>query len=380
MDNNELISFTKKLELSHDQSSFSIDFAALSFTAPEMMEYMYIMEGLDNEWTYLKTNRKVYFTNLSPGSYTFKVKAANNSGQWSDKTTQLIITILPSFWASPLAYFLYVLIAAGIIYFLFRIYHDRLNERTRRKIEFLEHEKEKEIYQAKIEFFTNVAHEIKTPLTLIKAPMEKIIRKAGHNPEVEHNLKIMERNTDRLVELTNQLLDFRKIETTGFQLNFVEANINELVLERYSSFKPLADQKNIQFTITTPREAVVALIDTDAMQKILNNLIYNALTYCKAVVQIELYPAKETSTHFSIEVRNDGYLIPREMKQKIFQPFYRLKETQAKAGSGIGLALSKSLTDLHNGKIFLNDFEEGAYLNIFTLSLPLQQPTANKKG
>ncbi|RYG51153.1 MAG: hybrid sensor histidine kinase/response regulator, partial [Chitinophagaceae bacterium] len=215
----ESISFLPEIELPYDESSFSLDFAALSFTAPEMIEYKYIMEGLDKDWTYLKTNRKVYFTELSPGSYTFKVMATNGSGVWSSKVTTLSINILPPFWKSRAAYLLYFLLAVLLVYLLVRNYHQRMGEKTRRKIEFLEHEKEKEIYTAKMNFFTNIAHEIKTPLSLIKAPMEKILKHASAVPLIEKNLRTMERNTDRLFNLTNQLLDFRKTEVNGFSLN-----------------------------------------------------------------------------------------------------------------------------------------------------------------
>lgn len=368
------ISYTSQVNLKYNQSSFSLDFAALSFTAPEMTEYMYIMEGLNKDWTYLKTNRKVYFTNLSSGSYTFKVKATNNSAVWSNKITKLQINILPPFWASPLAYFIYVVLAGLLAYYIFRNYHNRLNEKTRRKIELLEHNKVEEIYQAKIDFFTNVAHEIKTPLTLIKAPMEKIIKKAGDNIEIGNNLKIMERNTDRLIELTNQLLDFRSTETMGFRLNYANINITELLLERYASFKILAEQKNIILAILTPKVPVFANVDLDSLQKILNNLFYNALNYCQYKVEVTLFPILNNENIFTMEFRNDGYLIPLEMKDKIFEPFFRLKANQNKSGSGIGLALSKSLADLHKGNIFLKESEN--LMNVFVLTLPLLQ---NKK-
>jgi len=362
---------TTQIELSYDQSSFSIDFAALSFTAPEMSEYKYIMEGLDKEWTYLKTNRKVYFTDLSAGTYTFKVKAANSSGLWNGKETTLIIRILPPFWASTLAYALYFLIAGLIIYFLFKNYHNRVAEKNRRTIELLEHEKEKEIYDAKIIFFTNVAHEIKTPLTLIKAPLEKIVKKAGNNVDIGQNLKIMERNTDRLIDLTNQLLDFRKIETNSFQLNFIKTNITELLLERYSSFKNIAEQKNIELTIEVPAEILYAFVDTDALHKILNNLFTNALSYGKYKVEVQLFLQNEDRNFFYISFSNDGHLIPAEMTEKIFEPFYRLKETQSKPGNGIGLAFSKSLAALHHGELFLK--EPNNKTNIFIVGLPIKQ-------
>ncbi|MBC7851483.1 MAG: histidine kinase [Chitinophagaceae bacterium] len=363
-----------EIEIKHDRSSFSIDFAALTFTAPEMTKYSYIMDGLDKDWTYLKTNRKVYFTDLAPGSYTFKVKAATTSGVWTNQIAQLKISVLPPFWASPLAYALYLVLALVIIYFLFRIYHNNLLEKTRQQIEHLEHEKEKEIYQAKIDFFTNIAHEIKTPLTLIKAPMENIIRKAG-NLDIDRNLRIMEKNTDRLIELTNQLLDFRRIETKGFTLTFAKTNISELLLDRYLSFKPLAEQKNITLSINLPENVVIAHVDTDSLQKILNNLLYNAVLYSQTFVSVSLSLTDSVRNGFSIEVSNDGFHIPAEMSEKIFEPFYRLKETQSKSGSGIGLALSKSLVDLHKGELYLKTGDQA--MNTFVLVLPLHQYEMN---
>jgi ligand-binding sensor domain-containing protein len=149
------ITYTDKIELTYNQSTFSIDFASLSYSAPEMSEYAYKMEGLGNDWTFLKKNRKVYFTELAPGTYTFKVKAANSNGEWSGPETTLVIEILPPWWASPITYTLYSLLAMAVIYFAFRMYHQRLKEKNRRKIEQLEIVKEKELYEAKMDFFTN---------------------------------------------------------------------------------------------------------------------------------------------------------------------------------------------------------------------------------
>ncbi len=157
------ITYTDKIVLNYNQSTFSIDFASLSYTAPEMSEYAYKMEGLDKDWTYLKTNRKAYFTELSAGSYTFKVKASNSSRVWNEHETTLAIEILPPWWASIWAYAVYTLVSLFIIYSLIRNYHRRVEEKNARKIEHLEIVKEKEIFEAKIEFFTNVAHEIRTP-------------------------------------------------------------------------------------------------------------------------------------------------------------------------------------------------------------------------
>lgn len=371
------ISYTSRIQLPYNRSSFSLDFAALSFTAPEMTEYQYIMEGLDKDWTYLKTNRKVYFTNLSPGTYTFRVRAANSSHHWPDTTATLQIKILPPWWASSLAYVSYGLLAAGLIYYAFRSYHLGMVRKTERTIELMEHQKEKEIYQAKIDFFTNIAHEIKTPLTLIKAPMERIVKKVGEEPGISNNLRIMERNTDRLIELTNQLLDFRKVEAGNFRLNFSNINISDLLQERYSSFRPLADKKKIKLQLHLPSLPVMAYADLDSLQKIVNNLLYNALNYGHTWVEIRLLKPLHEGNSFTIEFSNDGNSIPESLKEKIFEPFYRLKHHDGKSGSGIGLALSRSLVDLHRGKIFLKETPDG--INTFVLMLPIWQQHAENE-
>lgn len=365
------VTYTEKILLHYDQSTFSIDFASLDYTAPEMSEYAYKMEGLDKDWTYLKTNRKAYFTELSPGTYVFKVKATNSSGVWNDKETSLIIEIRPPWWASPLAYGLYVVTALLIIFWLIRNYHLRQEEKNRQKIEHLETAKEKEIFQAKIEFFTNVAHEIKTPLTLIKGPLEKVIKKMGAVAEVKDSLRIMEKNTNRLIDLTNQLLDFRQTEIKGFTLNFVQANISELVEDTWLSFKPLAEQKNISLSMKLPAAPLFASLDIDAFTKIITNLFSNAVKYAGSMVNVKLIPDTPDPHSFTLEIKNDGYLIPVEMKEKIFEPFFRLKETEKQKGTGIGLALSLSLTQLHKGSLELKFTEPS--MNCFSLILPVNQ-------
>lgn len=391
------ITFTDRIVLTHSQSTFSINFASLSYTAPEMSEYEYKMEGLDADWVYLKTNRKVYFTNLSAGVYTFRVKTLSgqrlvpgqslpglsntdqpntgesNTGQPSagSEETRLIIEILPPWWTSRWAYVGYALLVLALTWYISRAYRLRLKEKERRRIEQLEIAKEKELYEAKMQFFTNVAHEIKTPLTLIKAPLEKVIRRAGDDPSIKDNLRIMERNTGRLVDLTNQLLDFRQTEIKGFSLNFTEANISAIAEEIFTSFRPLAEQKSLSFSLYTGTRDIYAYIDTDAFIKILTNLLSNAVKYARSRVELHLLPLKPADKSFVIEVKNDGYLIPMEMKEKIFEPFFRLKETEKQKGTGIGLALSLSLTQLHKGTLMLKEQEND--MNVFAAEIPLNQ-------
>lgn len=365
------ILFTRDVELEHDQASFSIDFAALNFSAPEMIKYQYKMDGVDKDWINLKANRKVYFTNLAAGTYVFRVKASNGIGVWSDKETKLTITVMPPLWLSTPAYVVYFVLIVLLAYTLFRFYHDLMKERSKRNLEMLEHEKEKEMYQSKIDFFVNVAHEIKTPLTLIKAPLEKIVEKVGDSPMFGNNLKILESNTDRLITLTDQLLDFKRLENNTIQLSCIRTDISKLLYERYLSFKALADRKQINLSLLLPEKPVFADIDVDAMHKIFNNLFNNALVYGskEAVVELRVDPGENSA--FTISFRNDGYLVPEEMKEKIFEPFVRLKETQNKPGNGIGLALSRALVILHQGKLYLDMPQNN--MNIFVLALPFTQ-------
>ncbi|WP_449439432.1 ATP-binding protein [Pedobacter steynii] len=217
----------------------------MGYTAPEMTEYTFKMEGLDKNWTYLKANRKVYFTNLLPGTYTFKLKAANSSGIWSNKITELNIVIKPPLWASPLAFLFYALLIAVAIYYAIRYYHQRISNKNKRKIELWESKKEKELYHAKIEFFTYVTHEIRTPLTLIKGPLEDVMKKAEEVPAITDNLVIMKKNTNRLIELTDQLLDFRKTEIKGFNLNFVNINVSKLLEENCLRYKSAMEKRDL---------------------------------------------------------------------------------------------------------------------------------------
>lgn len=372
------VTYTKRITLKHYQSTISIDFAALSYTSPQTNEYAYRMEGLNNEWTTLSTYRKAYFTELPPGLYTFRVKASNSSGIWNEKETALQIEVLPAFWKSRLAYILYALLTGSVIFFLVRAYHFRFREKNRRRMELLEHKKEKELYQNKIEFFTAVAHEIRTPLTLIQGPMENIMDYVDEVPEIKDNLKIMERNTHRLIDISNQLLDFRRIESRGFSLRFENINITALLRDIHTNFQPLALQHNLSaYSLHLPAKDLHAYADPDSLEKIVGNLYSNAIKYSNSIVHTRLY-ASEAGNQFYIEVKNDGLLIPQEAKERIFEPFFRIQETSYQNGTGIGLAISRLLAELHKGSLELKD-TDGRF-NTFVLKLPIninQEPDMN---
>jgi ligand-binding sensor domain-containing protein/signal transduction histidine kinase len=364
------VSFSKGITLNYDQSTFSIDFAGLSFTAPEMTRYSYRLAGLDNEWTYLAKNRKVYFTQVPPGKYQFEVKASNNDELWNSRPTILEIRISPPIWLSNYAFALYIVLAGALIWFGLRFYHNRLADKNARKLELLEHEKEREIYHSKIEFFTNLAHEIKTPLTLIKGPMEKLMRNQHADPSILNNLRIMQRNTDRLLDLTTQLLDFRKTETNGFSLNFVRAEIGFILQENILRFKPAAEQKRLQFKIQ-PFPELQAYIDIEAVNKIISNLLNNALKYADSLIEVVLTEPAENESSFRITISNDGPLIPHDMQEKVFESFFRVNENGRETGTGLGLALARSLAELHNGSLRLVESKNN--MNSFELSLPMHQ-------
>lgn len=361
------INFTDTLILNYNQSSFSIDFAALSYISPGMTEYTYKMEGLDPNWTYLQTNRKAYFTELPPGKYTFKVSTINSKGKRMGKEAVLFIHILPPFWASGFAYLLYFVLLLCAIYFVVRAYHRRVKEKNRIKLEQIAHRKEEETYKAKIDFFTQVAHEIRTPLTLIKGPMEKIIKQIDQVPMAKKNLLIMEKNTNRLLELSSQLLDFRKTEEKGFQLSYQRIDLVRFLQELINRMKPAASEKQIKIKANLPKESFIVHIDFETLDKIMNNLLNNALKYAAGKIMVNLIADNKT---FKVEVASDGDLIPIHLKEKIFEPFYRVRGHERYMGTGLGLGLARSLAEMHGGTLLL-DTRNLENFNTFVLTLPV---------
>jgi len=367
------ITYTNSVTLPYNQSSFSIDFAALSYTAPGTIQYAYKMEGLDKNWTHLQTNRRVYFTELAPGTYTFNVRAMDGNRSHYGTPAVLQIKILPPLWKTTWAYGLYFIAVAALGYAIILFFINRSRERNRRKLEKLEYEKERENYKDKIQFFTNVAHEIRTPLTLIKGPLENIMDRADELPAIKKSLEIMDRNTDRLLRLSTQLLDFRKVEMNGFRLNFTKQNLSELLCSHQQNFEALAQQQRLNFATHFP-DAFYACIDVEAFNKIISNLWDNAVKYAQTAVSVSLKPVDETDREYQIIFKNDGHKIPVDLKEKVFESFYRAQATAQLPGTGIGLTLARSLAQLHGGSLVLA--ESGEPMNVFVLTLPTNPPQA----
>ncbi|WP_420153231.1 hybrid sensor histidine kinase/response regulator transcription factor [Siphonobacter sp.] len=365
------ITHTPALVLSHRQSTLSLDVAALSYTNAPINQYRYMLEGMDPTWVNLSNNRKIYYTNLPAGSYRFRVQGSNNDGIWNPKETVLRIQILPPYWATPWAYVLYASLVLAIIFIIFRYYHLAVTEKNKRQMKSLEIETERAIYTSKIEFFTNVAHEIRTPLTLIKLPLDKLLFQPIQDPLLRESLHMMKKHTNRLIELTNQLLDFRKAESQSIRLHFANTDINALLNELWLWFKPAADERQLSFKLELPRITLHGFVDEEALRKILSNLLSNAIKYADSSILVKLLPFSSEDDLFRIEVSNDGYRIPQELKDKIFEPFYRIKETDQQPGTGIGLPLSRTLAELHKGTLTLEtDRQE---MNCFRVSLPIHQ-------
>ncbi|MBO9200799.1 MULTISPECIES: ligand-binding sensor domain-containing protein [Niastella] len=364
---NKSILYTDTIVLEYNQNNFSIEFAALNFSAPEVTRYKYVMKGLDKSWTYLSTNRKAYFTDLSHGSYEFIVQAESNIGSWVGKERNLFIKIMPPFWKSNTANILYTLLLVTAIYIATRLYRQYLDKKNLRKLQLFEHEKEKEIYQAKIEFFTNITHEIQTPLTLIAGPIEWLKKKLGKDPEINRSLTIAEKNARRLVELTSQLLDFRKTEASQFSLNFVKTDIVAVLTDMVNGFKEQAAANNIKLTMELPANHFMAFVDREAFIKISTNLVSNAVKYAATSTSVRVNNSDE---YFTINFINDGKAIPEEFRHQIFEPFVRVRGNN-KPGTGIGLSIARSLTELHNGSLQLISGEHD--LINFELRMPVHQ-------
>lgn len=361
------IVFSDELELASDQNSFSLHVAALGYQAPEMNRLTYKLEGFDREWYSVGRSSLINYSNLPYGSYTFRLRGSNSDGRWSDTERTLRIHIRPPFYLSLWAYALYLLLGICSSVAAFCYYRRRNEQHHRLAMEKFEREKERELYTAKIDFFTNVAHEIRTPLTLIKSPLENVLASPDVSSSIRDDLEIMSLNTDRLLHLVNQLLDFRKTETRGFRLNFVECDVSELLKQTYTRFTPLARQRNLDFTMEVP-DHVRASVDREALTKTVSNLFTNAVKHAAGYIRVRACMEGE---HLVLSVCNDGNIIPPQVREEIFKPFIQYTEgnTHSVPGTGIGLALARSLAELHGGSLSMDN---DTACNRFVLTLPVK--------
>lgn len=369
---------TERISLKHNQSSLGINFVSPGFTSPDLTKYKYMLEGADPDWVLIKGNRKVYYANLSPGDYIFRVISSTDGNSWSENEATLRIRISPPIWLSVPAYLLYLAIAAFIGYVLISSYLKKKAIEHQRKIEIIETSKEREILNAKINFFTNITHEVRTPLTLIKGPLDRILKSGSKNlGDNEKNLLIIKKNTDRLLNLTNQLLDFRKTEKEMFRLNFIKTDLYDIVASTFNLFLPYSEEKHISVQLHSPVNHYQLAVDREAVIKILSNLLSNAIKFAGSKVDICLDPGSDQDTTLRIRVNNDGNLIPEEFAEKIFEPFYQLDSNKpGEKGTGLGLSLSRSIAELHHGRLYLDTSVRDC--NSFVLELAKDQEESIK--
>jgi len=363
------ILFTDEIILQYNQSSFSLDFTALLFDSPQSVKYSYKLDGVNKDWVTTNGSNRAHFTKLLPGNYDFIVKAEDPNGITISSERKLKIKILPPFWASIPAFILYFIIIIGLILFVAYHFSERIKQKNKEHLLTIQNQREQELYQAKINFYTDVVHEIRTPLTLIKAPLEKLISKVPENPITDKLLKNIQNNTERLISLSNQLLDFRKVETKGFKFHFEQKNISQATQDIVDNFRETLDSQHKKLTDDIA-ENIQSYIDLDAYEIICNNLLNNALKYSKKIIELHLEKDEENRV-LLLTIKNDGLLIPDEDREYVFEPFNRLEHNKSIPGSGLGLALSQSLALKMNGIINYNiDYKN---LNTFTLRLPLNQ-------
>ena len=343
----------------HNQMIFS--FVALSYCSPEKNQYAYMLEGYDKDWNYVGNQTRATYTNLPAGTYTFRVKASNNDGIWSEEEATITIVVPPPFWWTWYAKLFYLLLIVFLIWYYVHVRLKRAEKRHKYEMQRLQEQKEKEAREARLNFFTMVAHEIRTPVSLIIGPLEKI---KTDNEE----LRIIDRNAHRLLELVNQLLDFRKAEQHMIVSDFKPRNINELLHAVCERFEPTFLQNGRQFKVNYPDEHFTAIVDGEAITKVVSNLLTNANKYSKKSVMVSCV-VESDEEHFRIIVSDDGVGIREEDRQHIFEPFFQAQDN--KPGTGIGLNIVKHIVDLHHGTI--NVDSEVGQGTTFTITLPVSQ-------
>ncbi|MEQ9375285.1 MAG: two-component regulator propeller domain-containing protein [Imperialibacter sp.] len=362
------ISETKELSLESDFNIFSIEYAALNMSASDKNQYAYRLIGFDDKWNFVGETRSTTYTNLDPGRYVFEVKASNNDGVWNNDPTRLTITVLPAWWETSWAYLGYITIVISLLYLFRRITLIRAHFINDLRLERLKLESVERLNKTKLQFFTNISHEFRTPLTLIIGPIQNLIDSEGIEKGVKGKLQSVNHNVLRLHKLVNQLLDFRKVESGNMKVTAMESNLVSFIKEIKYSFDTLAEEMNADFTLQSSHEEIMVWFDPDQMEKVIFNLLSNAFKKIpkKGVVSIKL---EQTTDNVYVSVFDNGTGIKREHLTTIFEPFFSYDEGKHSTGTGIGLSLSKSLIELHHGSIGVESIE-GQFAR-FTLTLPL---------
>lgn len=360
----ETIEYADHITLSSSQNSFAISFVVSNYISGKHNTFAYKLEGYNEEWYKQNDISPVSYSNLPAGNYTFYIKAANNDGKWNEEPTVLHIRVLPvwycTWWALSLFALSFLLVVFGIV----RYFWLRKSMQAEIRMERLDKEKREEISQMKIRFYVNISHELRTPLTLIVAPLQELLSRISGHWEHEQLLYV-QRNTNRLLHLVNQLMDYRRAELGIFELRLVCANAYKRVLNSFMNYESLSKKKDIDYNFYTELQDKELLFDENYLDLIVNNLLSNAFKYTEEgeSITVKLY---QEAGELVLQVIDTGIGIPKEKQAKIFERFYQVES--GREGSGIGLSLVQRLVELHHGRITLES--ESGKGSTFSIYLP----------
>lgn len=378
----EPINKTKQITLKYNQNFITFEFAGMNYVNPSQTYYKYMLKNFDEDWNEISGNElgKATYTGLRPGKYNFMVYTANNDKVWGEIPYELTIIITPPFWATSYAIIIYIILSIAIFIYILKRYQKRTQKKILKEKEIYEQEQKIKLDLMKFQFFTNICHEFRTPLTLILTPLETLIKQQS-DMVLKKKLDSIYQNAHLLLSLVNQLLDFRKLEIKGEKVLFKTGNIIQFIKDIYLQFKELSTTKNIDFTLETSVDYLLINYDHDMMYKIINNLLSNAFKFTPQNGHIQLTVNKadrNDKEYIMIEVSDTGCGIDEKDLPHIFERFYQIKDDNAPAGSGIGLHLVKEYARLHNGDITVS-----SQINIgstFTVYIPVDLPKTNDKN
>jgi signal transduction histidine kinase/ligand-binding sensor domain-containing protein/DNA-binding response OmpR family regulator len=344
-------SYVDKIELTHSDKFFSIGFITNDFSGKLNIKYRYKLEGYQNNWLELQNQNEINFAGLNNGTYILKVSATRDSQTWSEPKS-LVIEILNSPWKSAWAITTYIILLFILLYNVLKFYKNQLKLKNNLEIARNDKEKEMELSELKLNFFTNISHEFRTPLTLILSPLNELMENTDLSPKVSKRLSVINRNANRLQDLINQLLDFRKAEYGLLQLSTSQGNIVRFSKEVYLYFNEMAKSRNIKYKFIHSDEEIIFPFDRNKIEIVLCNLLSNAIKYCTPGDKITLEIEKEDN-YCIIKVQDTGLGMEEDYLDKIFDRFFQIKSSESTkmVGSGIGLAFSKKIIDLHHGSI-----------------------------
>jgi len=369
------ISETESIDLTHRDNVLSFEFVGLLANEPQKLKFAYKLEGFNEDWVYTDASERIaHFTNLPYESFQFKVKAANANGVWSEPNI-LTLNVSPPFWMTNWAYLLYFIIVGGLLHGIFRVVKMRSEFNHSLQLEKVEREKLQEVNKMKLQFFTNISHELRTPLTLIVSPLEQFIKEKSLEKKFHKSIVRMHDNAHRLLTMINQLLDIRKNDAGLIKLKAAEGNFAKFTNEIMLSFKGLAKQRKIKLKFYPQEDYMPLWFDRSQMEKVWFNLLSNALKFTPegGRIEVHLIYTNEKNDFLTIKIKDTGIGIPENQREHIFDRFYQVEmnsEEAEKGGTGIGLALSKSIVESHHGNISVegNERQGGS---TFVILLPL---------